>query len=79
MGSAAQRSTDGPRRPGRPRRRVLSRDAIADAVIEVGFENLTLVAVAERLGVTHASLYGNVTDRDDLVIAAADRLIAGAP
>lgn len=80
MGSTTDSArAGGQRRPGRPRRRVLSRDAIADAALDIGFEHLTLVAVAERLGVTHASLYGHISDRDDLVIAAADRLIERAP
>lgn len=65
--------------PRRGRQPVLSRERIAEAVLAVGFEDLTMVAVADRLGVTHAGLYTHVADRDDLVIAAADHLVDGLP
>jgi AcrR family transcriptional regulator len=52
---------------------------VADAALEIGFESLTMAAVASRLGVATAALYRYVTDRDDLVVAAADRLFASAP
>lgn len=58
---------------------MLSRQLIADTVLEIGFEALTLVAVAERLGVTHAGLYTHISDRDDLVIAAAERVVETTP
>jgi AcrR family transcriptional regulator len=63
----------------RGRQPQLSRARIADAALAVGFEDLTLVAVAERLGVTHAALYTHVVDRDDLVIAAVDQLVDSLP
>lgn len=66
-------AADGQRRRGRPPR--ISRDDIVDAACEHGIENLTMAAVAERLGVTHQSLYGWVQDRDDLVDLVSDRLI----
>lgn len=59
-------------RPGR--KATLSRRLVADAAVEIGFQSLTLTAVAERLGVSHAGLYTHIRDRDDLVIAAADRV-----
>ncbi|MCP3800229.1 TetR/AcrR family transcriptional regulator [Allokutzneria sp. A3M-2-11 16] len=65
------------RRPGPPPR--LSRELIADAAIAVGFTELTLASVAERLDASHAALYRHVTDRDDLVVAAAERLVGGLP
>ncbi|MFN3256912.1 MAG: TetR/AcrR family transcriptional regulator [Ilumatobacter sp.] len=67
-------AADGQRRRGRPPR--ISRDHIVDAACEVGIENLTMAAVAERLGVTHQSLYGWVQDRDELIDLVSDRLIA---
>lgn len=70
---AAHPSTIGPRRRrGRPT--ALTRARIGDAAVEVGFVNLTMVAVAAKLGVTHTALYGHVADRDDLVLAAAERV-----
>ena len=66
----------GRRRPGRPRR--LTTAVIADAVLAEGFRDLRLTAVAERLGVNHATLYRYVTSRDDLVRLAMDRLLATA-
>ncbi|GAA3992845.1 hypothetical protein GCM10022247_10060 [Allokutzneria multivorans] len=65
------------RRPGPPPR--LSRDLIADAAVAVGFTDLTLASVAERLSATHAALYRHITDRDDLVVAAVERLVSGLP
>ncbi|MFB9904559.1 TetR/AcrR family transcriptional regulator [Allokutzneria oryzae] len=65
------------RRPGPPPR--LNRELIADAAIAVGFTDLTLASVAERLSATHAALYRHVADRDDLVVAAVERLVAGLP
>jgi AcrR family transcriptional regulator len=55
---------------GRPPR--ISRQAIAEAAAEVGLEDLTLKAVAERLGVSVPSLYHHVDGRDDLVRLAAE-------
>ncbi|MEV1295981.1 helix-turn-helix domain-containing protein [Pseudonocardia sp. NPDC049635] len=63
----------GRRRPG-PAPRV-SREAIADAALALGFDRLTVTAVGERLGVSHGALYRHVTDRDDVVRAAAERLV----
>ena len=67
-------AADGQRRRGRPPR--LSRDQIVDAACELGIENLTMAAVAERLGVTHQSLYGWVQDRDELIDLVSDRMLA---
>ena len=66
-------AADGQRRRGRPPR--LSRDHIVDAACELGIENLTMAALAERLGVTHQSLYGWVQDRDELIDLVSDRII----
>lgn len=67
----------GRRRPGPAPR--LSREAVADAALDLGFDGLTLIAVGEHLGVSHAALYRHVRDRDDLVRAAAERLAERHP
>lgn len=65
--------------PVHPRRRLaLSREMVAEAALGVGFENLTVTAVAARIGVSHPALYRHVTSRADLVAAAVDRLFAAA-
>ncbi len=48
-------------------------------MLAVGFENLTVAAVAGHLGVAAGGLYNYVDDRDDLVIAAVDHLFASMP
>ncbi|MEO3884332.1 TetR/AcrR family transcriptional regulator C-terminal domain-containing protein [Nonomuraea sp. B5E05] len=66
---------------GRPRGRPprITRPAIADAALAVGFGNLTLATVADRLQVAHSALYRHVADREELVMVAIDRAIAAAP
>lgn len=61
-------------RIGRPP--VLTRDAIARAVLDVGFPALTFAAVRERLSVGQTTLYRYAKDRDELVRIALDRAIA---
>ncbi|MFV0373309.1 TetR/AcrR family transcriptional regulator [Microbacterium sp.] len=46
---------------------MLTREAIARAVLTVGFSDLTFAAVRDQLGVGHTTLYRHVTDRDELV------------
>ena len=55
---------------GRPAR--ISREAIAEAANEIGLADLTLRAVADRLGVSIASLYHHVDGKDDLLRLAAE-------
>jgi AcrR family transcriptional regulator len=64
----------GTRRPGR--RPMLSREAIIDSAIEVGFDKITLVEMAQRLGVKHSTLYRYFSTRDELVLAAVDRVVS---
>jgi AcrR family transcriptional regulator len=52
-------------RVGRPPS--IDRSMIADAAAEIGLENLTMKAVAERLGVSVTGLYHHVAGRDDLM------------
>ncbi|MEM7322979.1 MAG: TetR/AcrR family transcriptional regulator [Actinomycetota bacterium] len=54
---------------------MITREMIAEAVLAIGFDSLTMTKVADRLGVSHAALYSHVADRDDLVVAAADRAV----
>lgn len=63
--------------PRRGRKAILTREMIADAALAIGFDNITMTNVADRLGVSHAALYTHVRDRADLVVAAVDRLAAG--
>jgi AcrR family transcriptional regulator len=76
----------GPRRQGRakprPQRaaRSLSRDAIVAAAITVldaeGLDAVTMRRVADELGTGPASLYAHVADKDEMVAAVLDRVIA---
>ena len=62
-----------PRPVGRPPR--LSRDQIVAAALDVGIENLTMAAVADRLDTTHQALYRWVRNRDELVALVADAYV----
>lgn len=64
-----------PRR-GRPPR--VTHDQIAEAVIAVGFPELTFAAVRERLEVSETTLYRYAPDRDALVRLGLDHAIARA-
>src|SRR6478736_6140386 len=76
MASIAPR--DGTPRPvGRPAR--IDRDAIARAVIEIGFDDATMKRVAEHLGVSVPGLYYYVRGRDDLLRLAAELSLANVP
>lgn len=67
----------GRRRPGPVPR--LTRAAIADAALDIGFDGLTVARVGRALGVTHGALYRHVADRDDVVRAAVERLVERHP
>ncbi|MEV2277393.1 helix-turn-helix domain-containing protein [Nocardiopsis sp. NPDC049922] len=58
------------RGPGRPP--AVDAEAIAEAVLAVGFPDLTFAAVAARLGVGQATLYRHAPDRDELVRLGVD-------
>ena len=73
----SKRTSKPPRARGRPPK--ISREAIARAALGIGFREVTLVSVAEVLGVSHTALYSHVTDRADLARAALDVLYAEAP
>ena len=58
------------RRVGRPAR--INRELIAEAAHEIGLADLTLRAVADRLGVSITGLYHHIEDKDDLMRLAAE-------
>ncbi len=66
-----------PGRVGRPPR--IDTDAIADAVLELGLDGISMKAVADHLGVSVAGLYHHVRNRRELLVLAADRSIARVP
>lgn len=61
-------------RLGRPP--TFTADDVVDAGAAVGLAELTVSAVAERLGVSVPAIYRHVTDRDDLARRVAQRLLA---
>jgi len=63
------------KRIGRPPR--IDRAAIAEAVLEIGFDDVTMRRVADHLGVSVPGLYHYVKGRDELLKLAAERAIAG--
>ncbi|WP_436756684.1 TetR/AcrR family transcriptional regulator [Streptosporangium sp. V21-05] len=65
----------GPRRGRKPTFSLLD---VAEATLAVGFRDLTMNAVADRLGVKHSSLYRRVPSRDALVTAAMDLAVRRA-
>src|SRR4051794_21061960 len=68
------------RRSGRVPRNTLSRAGIVDAALALidaeGLEAVTMPKLAERLGVGTMSLYRHVSDKDDLIDAAAERVMS---
>ena len=61
----------------RGRKPLISRERIVEAAFELGIEHLTMAAVANRLGVSHQSLYNWVRDRDELIDLVSDQFVAG--
>ncbi|HEY5154420.1 MAG TPA: TetR/AcrR family transcriptional regulator C-terminal domain-containing protein [Acidimicrobiales bacterium] len=55
---------------GRPAR--INRQLIAEAAHEIGLADLTLRAVADKLGVSITGLYHHIEDKDDLMRLAAE-------
>ena len=64
---------DGPMadRPRRGRPPLTSRDAILDAVLEIGLDVATTTAVAARLGVDQSTLYRHIGGVEDMLDGAA--------
>lgn len=65
---------DNDARIGRPAR--ISREAIAEAALVIGLDQVTVQKIAQTLGVDHSSLYRHVRGRQDILMAAADLAIA---
>jgi AcrR family transcriptional regulator len=59
---------------GRPPR--VDREAIADAVLEIGLSRATMAAVANHLGISVPGLYYHVRNRKELLLLAAERSLA---
>ena len=57
--------------PRRGRPPSIDREAIAEAVFELGTANATMRRVAERLGVSLPGLYHHVKNKDELLRVAA--------
>ncbi|MEU8872178.1 helix-turn-helix domain-containing protein [Streptomyces javensis] len=62
-----------PRRMGRPP--MADQEAVIGAALGIGFSGLSMSAVAERLGVSHSTLYRYFPSRDALAAAAADHAV----
>ncbi|MFT3851576.1 MAG: TetR/AcrR family transcriptional regulator [Ilumatobacteraceae bacterium] len=62
---------------GRPRSADADRailDAVHALILDVGYEGMTMAAVAQRAGVSTATLYRRFTDKADLVSGLVDQL-----
>lgn len=71
-------------RDGKPRRRVgrppqITREQVVEAAVRVGIDQLSMVGVAEALGVNHSTLYNHVAGREEMVVLAVDSIFANAP
>jgi AcrR family transcriptional regulator len=64
-------------RVGRPR--MLTREQVVEAALRLGLEDFTMKAVAAELGVTIATLYKYVQDRDELFRLAVGETMARMP
>lgn len=67
----------GATRRGRPP--VVSMEAILAAAVDLGFERLSIAAVAERLGVTRTSIHRFVGSREQLETMLGEHLITSIP
>ncbi|QGP81105.1 TetR/AcrR family transcriptional regulator C-terminal domain-containing protein [Sphingobium sp. CAP-1] len=65
------------RRVGRPRR--LTTRQVIEAAIAIGLDNVTMAALAQRLGVRVAVLYNYVKGRDELIDLAARHALTSQP
>jgi len=66
-----------PGRVGRPAR--IDRTAIAEAVLDLGLDGVSMKAVADHLGVSVAGLYHHVHNRRELLVLAAERSLSRLP
>lgn len=63
-----------PGRVGRPAR--IDRDTIAEAVLDLGLDGISMKAVADHLGVSVAGLYHHVGNRRELLVLAAEHSLS---
>ncbi len=68
-----------PRRAAGGRPRALTREQVVEAALRLGLEDFTMKRVAAELGVSIATLYQYVTDRDELLRLAVSRQMASLP
>ena len=66
-----------PGKVGRPAR--IDRRAIAEAVLELGLDGISMKAVADHLGVSVAGLYHHVHNRRELLVLAAEHSLSRLP
>ena len=69
---------EGARPPGRPVNAAIDDqllEATQDLLVEVGFERLTMDAVAQRCGASKATIYRRWPSKTALAVAAASRLL----
>ncbi|WP_448232926.1 TetR/AcrR family transcriptional regulator [Microbacterium lacticum] len=59
---------------GRPT--AITAEAIAQAVIDVGFDKATTTTVARRLGIAQSSLYRHIDSKNALIIGAINRVLS---
>jgi AcrR family transcriptional regulator len=59
---------------GRPAR--IDRPAIAEAVLDIGLDGISMKAVADNLGVSVAGLYHHVGNRRELLVLAAEHSLS---
>lgn len=71
--STPRRRPEGEPLIGRPPK--ITRDDILTAVLEIGFAEVTIPLVAERLDVTPATVYRHVPDRATMLSLAWDRVV----
>lgn len=67
------------RRPAGGRPRLLTRGQVVDATVRLGLEGFTMKRVAAELGVTIATLYQYVADRDELLRLAVTQRMESLP
>ena len=69
-----RRADAGRGKVGRPAR--IDRTAIAEAVLDLGLDGISMKAVADHLGVSVAGLYHHVANRRELLVLAAEHSLA---
>ncbi|WP_424467965.1 TetR/AcrR family transcriptional regulator [Pseudoclavibacter helvolus] len=80
MSNTEHVESDGQRRAGRPRTRILTQKRITDAAMRVatheGYDSLTMAKLAKALDVTPAALYNHAHSKRQILRWIEDRLMA---